>query len=88
MPPTITDESLRLTAAELQFAMETNQAVSRLFSAIAIHNRAIARASANAIASEDVAAIGNLRSVLVLMTDSLEQLEQPQPATAAPTVES
>ena len=88
MPPTTTDESLRLTAAELQFAMETNQAVSRLFSAIAIHNRAIGRAAATAIASEDVAATGNLRSVLVLMTDSLEQLEQPLPATPPPPVES
>ena len=68
--------------------METNKAVSRLFSAIAMHNRAIGRAAATAIASEDVAVIGNLRSVLVLMTDSLEQLEQPLPATAAPTVES
>ena len=68
--------------------METNQAVSRLFSAIAIHNRAIGRASATAIASEDVAVIGNLRSVLVLMTDSLEQLELPLPATPPPPVES
>ena len=80
MTPTTTNESLRLT-------MDTNQAVSRLFSAISLHNRAIAFASANAIASEDVAVIGKFRDVLLQMTDILEKFEQPLPA-AAPPVES
>ncbi len=89
MPPTTTDpdaESIRLTAAELQFAMETNQAVALLFGAISMHHQAIGRAAAPAIASEDIAVIDKLRHVLVEMTKILEELAQP--ATAAPTVES
>ena len=66
MPPTTTDPtSLLIAEAELQLTLETNRAVSRLFSAIALHNKAIGLAAAGAIASEDLAVIGNLRSVLV-----------------------
>ena len=89
MPPTTTDPaSLLIAEAELQLTLETNHAVSRLFSAIALHNKAIGLAAATAVDSEDLAVIGNLRSILVLMTDSLEQLEQPLPATAPPPIES
>ena len=72
LPPTTTDESLRIAEAELQLTLETNHAVSRLFSAIAMHNKAIGLAAGTAIESEDLAVIGNLRSVLVLMTDTLD----------------
>ena len=86
MPPITTDPRvIAEIEAELQLTLETNLAVSRLFSAIALHNKAIGLAAGTAIDSQDLAVIRNLRGVLVLMTDSLEQ---PLPATAAPTVES
>ena len=88
LPPTTDPTIIAEIEADLQLTLETNLAVSRLFSAIAMHNKAIGLAAGTAVDSEDLAVIGNLRSVLVLMTDSLEQLEQPLPATAAPTVES
>ncbi len=72
MPPTTTDESLRSAEAELQVTLETNHAVSRLFSAIAMHNKAIGLAAGSAIESKDLAMIQNLRGLLVLMTDSLD----------------
>ena len=74
--PPITIEELH---AELQLAQETTQAVSRLFSAIADHNNAIGHVTANAVASGDLAVIQNLRGVLILLTDSLQQLDQPDP---------
>ena len=72
---------MKLPPTTVPVELETVQAVSRLFSAIAEHNNAIGIVTANAVESGDLAVIQDLRGVLVLLTESLRQLDPSPPAS-------
>ena len=76
LPPTTTEELL----AELQLAQETTQAVADLYAVAAYFSTAVAVAMENAIETDDLAVIQDLRGVLVLLTESLRQLDPSPPA--------
>ena len=79
MLPTTTDEA----RAELDRRNLLNVAIADLFTAIAAHSSAVASAAESAIAPADLWAIRHVKSVLTLMTASLQEYIQPRPTPGA-----